>query len=92
VVGRVQRHRATYGLETEVEGIRRLADRAGFETFHIVGYSAGGASSLAFASRYPERLRSLALMEPAWAGRTAQSAVAAVLGLIPQGCVERTRE
>ena len=62
-----------YSLETEVEGIRRLADGAGFETFHLVGYSAGGASSLAFASRYPERLRSLALMEPAWAGRTGQT-------------------
>ncbi|HUQ43966.1 MAG TPA: alpha/beta hydrolase [Candidatus Limnocylindria bacterium] len=62
-----------YGLATEVEGIRRLADRAAFETFHLVGYSAGGASSLAFASRYPARLRSLALMEPAWAGRTSQT-------------------
>jgi pimeloyl-ACP methyl ester carboxylesterase len=62
-----------YGLETEVEGIRRLADDAGFEAFHLVGYSAGGASSLAFASRYPERLSSLALLEPAWAGRMRQT-------------------
>ena len=62
-----------YSLETEVEGIRRVADEARFETFHLIGYSAGGASSLAFASRYPERLRSLALMEPAWAGREGQS-------------------
>jgi pimeloyl-ACP methyl ester carboxylesterase len=62
-----------YSLETEVEGILRTAADAGFETFHLVGYSFGGASSLAFASRYPERLRSLALMEPAWAGREGQS-------------------
>ncbi len=62
-----------YSLETEVEGIRRVADDAGFETFHLVGYSAGGASSLAFAAHYPERLRSLTLMEPAWAGRTGQT-------------------
>jgi pimeloyl-ACP methyl ester carboxylesterase len=62
-----------YSLETEVEGIRRVADDSGFDTFHLVGYSAGGASSLAFASRHPERLRSLALMEPAWAGRTGQT-------------------
>lgn len=62
-----------YTLETEVEGIRRVADDAGFDTFHLVGYSLGGASSLAFASRYPGRLRSLALMEPAWAGRTGQT-------------------
>jgi pimeloyl-ACP methyl ester carboxylesterase len=63
-----------YSLETEVEGVGRFADEAGFDTFHLVGYSAGGASSLAFASDHPERLRSLALMEPAWAGRTGQTA------------------
>jgi pimeloyl-ACP methyl ester carboxylesterase len=62
-----------YSLETEVEGIARVAGDAGFDTFHLVGYSAGGASSLAFASRHPERLRSLALLEPAWAGREGQS-------------------
>ncbi len=62
-----------YSLETEVEGVRRVADDAGFGTFHLVGYSAGGASALAFASRYPGRLRSLALMEPVWAGRTGQT-------------------
>ena len=62
-----------YSLETEVAGILRVADDAGFDTFHLVGYSAGGASSLAFASRHPHRLRSLALMEPAWAGRTGQT-------------------
>lgn len=62
-----------YTLEAEVEGVRRIADDAGFATFHLVGYSAGGASSLAFASRYPERLQSLALMEPAWAGRAGQT-------------------
>jgi pimeloyl-ACP methyl ester carboxylesterase len=62
-----------YSLETEVEGIARVADDVGFDTFHLVGYSAGGASSLAFASRHPGRLRSLALLEPASAGRTGQT-------------------
>jgi pimeloyl-ACP methyl ester carboxylesterase len=57
-----------YGLKLEVEGIERAADAAGFETFHLVGYSAGGASSLAFAAKDPERLRSLTLIEPAWIG------------------------
>jgi pimeloyl-ACP methyl ester carboxylesterase len=52
----------------EVEGIRRAADTAGVKSFHLVGYSAGGASSLAFTAKYPERLRSLALVEPAWIG------------------------
>jgi pimeloyl-ACP methyl ester carboxylesterase len=57
-----------YGLGLEVEGIRRVADGAGFDSFHLVGYSAGGACSLAFAAQYPDRLKSLALIEPAWIG------------------------
>lgn len=59
---------ANYELCLEAEGIRRAADEAGFDPFHLVGYSGGGAASLAFAARYPERLRSLALIEPAWVG------------------------
>jgi pimeloyl-ACP methyl ester carboxylesterase len=57
-----------FGLDTEVEGITRVAQESGFDRFHLVGYSGGGASSLAFASTYPDRLLSLALLEPAWAG------------------------
>jgi pimeloyl-ACP methyl ester carboxylesterase len=57
-----------YSLELEVEGLVRAADEAGFEQFHLGGYSGGGASCLAFATRHPERLLSLALMEPAFAG------------------------
>jgi pimeloyl-ACP methyl ester carboxylesterase len=60
-----------YGLELEVEGIRRVADAAGVESFHLVGFSAGGASALAFTAKYPQRLRSLALIEPAWIGAPA---------------------
>ena len=59
-----------YSLDTEVEGILREADAHGFDRFHLVGYSGGGASSLAFAAVHGERLRSLALLEPAWAGNT----------------------
>jgi pimeloyl-ACP methyl ester carboxylesterase len=57
-----------YGLGIEVEGILREADAHGFDRFHLVGYSGGGASSLAFVAEHPERLLSLALLEPAWAG------------------------
>ncbi|MBI3977780.1 MAG: alpha/beta hydrolase [Chloroflexi bacterium] len=57
-----------YGLDLEVAGLAQAADRAGFDTFHLVGYSGGGAVSLAFAAKYPARLRSLALVEPAWIG------------------------
>jgi pimeloyl-ACP methyl ester carboxylesterase len=57
-----------YSLATEVAGIERVADEAEFERFHLVGYSGGGAASLAFTVAHPERLLSLALMEPAFAG------------------------
>jgi len=58
-----------YGLDTEVAGILREADAHGFDRFHLVGYSGGGASSIAFTARHgQERLLSLALLEPAWAG------------------------
>lgn len=57
-----------YTLEHEIDGVLRTARDAGFDRFNLVGYSGGGASSLAFAVRYPERLSSLALIEPAWMG------------------------
>ena len=63
-----------YTLDNEVEGILRTAGEAGFVRFHLVGYSAGGASSLAFAAKHPERLLSLALLEPAWMGNDDLSA------------------
>jgi pimeloyl-ACP methyl ester carboxylesterase len=58
-----------YTLELEIGGVLRDADERGWERFHLVGYSGGGAAALAFAARHPERLASLALLEPAWAGR-----------------------
>ena len=57
-----------YSLDTEVAGVLREADRRGWETFHLAGYSGGGAAALAFTARHPDRLLSLALLEPAWAG------------------------
>jgi len=63
-----------YTVEVEVDGILRAADEAGFERFHLVGYSGGGAASLALAARHPDRLGSLALGEPAWDGNWRLSA------------------
>src|ERR671911_2917051 len=57
-----------YSLEVEIAGVLREADAHGWERFHLVGYSGGGAASLAFAAARPERLASLALLEPPWAG------------------------
>ncbi len=59
---------ADYSLDSEVAGVIREADRVGWNRFHLVGYSGGGASALAVAARAPKRLLSLALLEPAWAG------------------------
>jgi len=63
-----------YTLDLEVDGVLREADERGWEQFHLVGYSGGGAAALAFAARLPDRLASLALLEPAWAGRLDLSA------------------
>ena len=57
-----------WSLDTEIDGVLREADALGWETFHLVGYSGGGAAALAFAAKQPDRLLSLALLEPAWAG------------------------
>jgi pimeloyl-ACP methyl ester carboxylesterase len=57
-----------YTLDHEVDGVLRDADQRSWERFHLVGYSGGGAAALAFAACHSERLASLALLEPAWAG------------------------
>ncbi len=57
-----------YSLEVEVAGVLREADARAWDRFHLVGYSGGGAASLALAAARPERLASLGLLEPAWAG------------------------
>lgn len=59
---------ANYGLDVEIDGVLREADAAGLERFHLVGYSGGGAAALACAAKQPDRLLSLALLDPAWIG------------------------
>lgn len=57
-----------FSIDTEIAGIARLAHEVGFARFHLLGYSGGGASSLAFTASHPDRVLSLALLEPVWAG------------------------
>ncbi len=45
--------------------MRATVDELGFDRFDLVGWSYGGHVSLAFALEYPERVRSLTLIEPA---------------------------
>ena len=63
-----------YSLDVEVDGILRLANEVGFDRFHLVGYSAGGAIALKATETQGQRLLSLTLMEPAWAGNDGLSA------------------
>ena len=58
-----------WGLHTEVDAIDRTATAAGLTSFHLVGYSGGGAISLAYILAQGDRVRSLALIEPAWIGK-----------------------
>lgn len=62
-----------YGLALEIDGVLRDADAIGLERFHLVGCSAGGAVATALAARHPDRLLSLALLEPAWIGNDGMS-------------------
>jgi pimeloyl-ACP methyl ester carboxylesterase len=57
-----------YSLDTEVTGVLAEADALGWDRFHLLGYSAGGAVALTTAARAPARLLSLGLLEPAWGG------------------------
>jgi pimeloyl-ACP methyl ester carboxylesterase len=68
-----ERPPAGYGLELEVDAVLRDADAAGFERFHVVGYSGGGAIAAVLAARHPDRLLSMALLEPAWMGNRGMS-------------------
>ena len=56
---------AHYALSDEIESLKRVVDEAGMQSFHLVGYSGGGAVALAFTGTYPKRVLSLALSEPA---------------------------
>lgn len=58
-----------YDFGMEVEGIERVADEAGQQSVHLVGFSAGASACLAFAAKHPERASSLALVEPPFIGR-----------------------
>lgn len=54
-----------YRAETEREALRLTLDALGLERPHLVGWSGGGKAALEFATEYPDRVRSLTLVEPA---------------------------
>jgi pimeloyl-ACP methyl ester carboxylesterase len=65
-----------YSLDREVESVETFARTQGWAQFHLVGYSGGASVALAFAAAHGDRLWSLALLEPAWAGNWADASPA----------------
>ncbi|MBK8781245.1 MAG: alpha/beta hydrolase [Anaerolineales bacterium] len=57
-----------YGMKANVELLRGLLDEFGIEKAVLVGNSAGGGVSVAFALEYPERVETLILVDPGVGG------------------------
>ncbi len=60
-----QRGDLTYTAETEREALCLTLDELGIDMSHFAGWSGGGRALIEFALAYPERVRSLTLVEPA---------------------------
>lgn len=54
-----------YTAETEREALRMTLDALGIERADFAGWSGGGRALVEFALAYPERIRSITLVEPA---------------------------
>jgi pimeloyl-ACP methyl ester carboxylesterase len=59
------RHAEPCGMSQQAADARSLLDHLGIERAHVVGHSYGGAIALHLALDAPERVASLALLEPA---------------------------
>jgi pimeloyl-ACP methyl ester carboxylesterase len=57
-----------YGLKANIELLRGLLDALGVDKAILVGNSAGGGVSVAFALEYPERVEALLLVDPGVGG------------------------
>jgi pimeloyl-ACP methyl ester carboxylesterase len=57
--------RPGYTAEVEREALRLTLDALGLDRPHLAGWSGGGKALLEFATEYPERARTLTLVEPA---------------------------
>jgi pimeloyl-ACP methyl ester carboxylesterase len=75
---------ADWTLDIEVDGVQREADERGWQTFHLVGYSGGGAVALAFAAKHPDRLQAW----PCWS-RPGRGTGTGALPMRSTGCTTR---
>ena len=55
-----------YGLEAHAEDVVRVLDHLGLETAVITGHSMGGFVALKTALAYPDRVRSIVLLDGGW--------------------------
>lgn len=55
---------AIEGVADFAADVAAFADAVGLDSFHLGGWSFGGAVALAFAAAYPDRVRKLALIAP----------------------------
>jgi pimeloyl-ACP methyl ester carboxylesterase len=53
-----------YGVLTERDALHATVNELGLDSFDLAGWSHGGFVALAFALEYPERVRTLTLIEP----------------------------
>ena len=55
---------ATRGVAEFSDDLRSLTEALGLEEVHLVGWSAGGSVAMRYATDYPSRVASLALVDP----------------------------
>lgn len=55
---------ATRGVADFSDALRSLTEALGLEEVHLVGWSAGGSVAMRYATDYPSRVASLALVDP----------------------------
>ncbi|MBK5101223.1 MAG: alpha/beta hydrolase [Desulfobacteraceae bacterium] len=56
---------ASYDIPSQVKRLSRFVERIGLDSFHLVGISMGGYISSYYASEYPDKVKSLLLMDAA---------------------------
>ena len=64
---------ARYDIPSQVKRLNRFAESLGLDHFHLAGSSMGGYIAGFYASEYPEKVKSLALFNPAGANSPIQS-------------------
>lgn len=63
----IARERFACSLDNQAAYIKGVVDGVGLDRFHLVVHDIGGAFGLAFATLYPERLRSLTMFNTSFA-------------------------